>query len=206
MSMRLCAAVLVVLWASASAAQSRLDSTFRQANDDLQQGRVAEAVAGFDAVVRMDASVAPQLWQRGIALYFAARYLDCRQQFELHRTVNPDDVENAAWHFLCAAKAESPAAAKARLLPVGPDPRAPMREVYEMFAGRRAPERVIAAAGGNLSGEFYAHLYVGIYFDALGRREEALREIGIAAADRYARAGGYMHDMAVVHARMLKSR
>lgn len=204
--MRLGAAVLVVLWASASAAQSRLDSTFRQANDDLQQGRVAEAVAGFDAVVRMDASVTPQLWQRGIALYFAGRYLDCRQQFELHRTVNPDDVENAAWHFLCAAKAESPAGAKARLLPVGPDPRAPMREVYEMFAGRLAPERVIAAAGGSLSGEFYAHLYVGIYFDALGRREEALREIGIAAADRYARAGGYMHDMAVIHARMLKSR
>ena len=204
MSKSLCCAVLAAFLSSAPAAQTSVQSAFREADEDLQNGRIKEAVAGFDAVVRMDASVTPQLWQRGIALYFAGRYTDCRQQFELHRTVNPDDVENAAWHFLCAAKAESPAKAKERLLPVGPDPRAPMAEVYEMFAGRLTPERVIAAAGSNPSGQFYAHLYVGIYFDALGRREEAAKEIGIAAGDRYARAGGYMHDMAVIHARLLK--
>ena len=58
---------------------------------------------------------APYLWQRGIALYYAGRYDDCRRQFESHRSVNPDDVENAAWHFLCVARAESPAKARAAL-------------------------------------------------------------------------------------------
>jgi len=74
----------------------------------------------------------PQLWQRGIALYYAGRYDDCRKQFEAHRTVNPDVVENAAWHFLCVARADSVAAARAALLPVGPDRRVPMHEVYGM--------------------------------------------------------------------------
>lgn len=199
MSQPLFSTILLVVLAAAPLAQSRISSVYNQAVDDLQKGRVADAVAGFDAVVRLDADVAPQLWQRGIALYYAGRYLDCRTQFELHRTVNPNDVENAAWHFLCAAKAESPARAKERLLPVGPDVRAPMAEIYEMFAGRLAPERVTAAAGGGVSAQFYAHLYVGLYFDAVGRREEAMKHMAIAASDRYARAGGYMHDMARVH-------
>ena len=206
MSTRLLSAVFVVALAAAPLAQSRLQSLFNQAVDDLQNGRVAEAVTGFDAVIRLDADVAPELWQRGIALYYAGRYADCRKQFELHRTVNPNDVENAAWHFLCITKAESPAKAKERLLPVGPDPRAPMGEVYQMFAGKVAPDRVIAAAGTSVSAQFYAHYYVGLYLDAVGRREEAVNHIGIAAADRYARAGGYMHDMAVIHARMLGAR
>jgi len=71
----------------------------------------------------------------GIALYYAGRFKDCRAQFESHRTVNPDDVENAAWHFLCVARAESVTSARAALLPVGPDPRVPMRQIYQMFRG-----------------------------------------------------------------------
>src|SRR2546421_393373 len=85
---------------------------------DFQQGRIAQAVDGFNRVAKLDPSYAPQLWQRGIALYYAGRYKDCRAQFELHRTVNPDDVENAAWHFLCVARAESAEKAKRALLPV----------------------------------------------------------------------------------------
>jgi lipoprotein NlpI len=204
MSQHLFSAILVVIFTAAPLAQSRIETIFQQATDDLQKGRITEAVAGFDAVVRMDADVAPQLWQRGIALYFAGRYLDCRKQFELHRTVNPNDVENAAWHFLCAAKAESPSKAQERLLPVGADMRAPMAEIYEMFAGRLAPDRVIAAAGGSGSAEFYAQLYVGLYFDAMGRRDEALNHLAIASSDRFARSGGYMHDMARIHLRHLR--
>jgi len=69
---------------------------FARAIADFQAGRIAQSVAGFDRVVSLAPRSAPQLWQRGIALYYAGRFNDCRQQFELHRTVNPDDVENAA--------------------------------------------------------------------------------------------------------------
>lgn len=58
----------------------------------------------------------------------------------------PAEVENAAWHFLCVARAELPEAARQQLLPVGPDARVPMREVYQMFLGRATPAQVLAAA------------------------------------------------------------
>src|SRR6185436_2366457 len=141
---------------------------FDKAVRDFEQGRVVEAANGFDTVAKLLPNAAPQLWQRGIALYYAGRYKDCRAQFESHRTVNPDDVENAAWHFLCVAKQESPAAARKALLPVGPDSRVPMTQVYEMFRGTKTPEDVLKAAGTQASAQFYAELYVGLYYEATG--------------------------------------
>ena len=124
---------------------------------------------------------APYLWQRGIAQYYAGRFRECRAQFESHRTVNADDVENAAWHFLCVARAESLAAARAALLPVGPDPRVPMREIYQMFRGDLSPGQVMAAAGTRPEGQFYAHLYVALYAEAAGDRARTLEHLKSAA-------------------------
>jgi lipoprotein NlpI len=171
---------------------------------DFERGRFAESVAGFDNVIKMVPAYRPQLWQRGIALYYAGRFDDCRAQFELHRTVNPDDVENAAWHFLCVARGQSPEKARAALLPVGPDARVPMRQVYEMFRGSLMPDDVLAAAGGSPSAQFYAELYVGLYAEAIGRKNVALEHIKAAAADRFASAGGYMHMVARVHLGVLQ--
>jgi lipoprotein NlpI len=173
-------------------------AVFDKAVADFEAGRVTESAAAFDALITLVPAAAPELWQRGIALYYAGRYRDCRAQFESHRTVNPNDVENAVWHFLCVARAESPEKAKAAILPVGPDSRVPMRQVYEMFRGTLSPDRVLAAAGARPSGEFFAHLYVGLYYEAL-RDKRALEHIRRAAADRFAEAGGYMHTVAKVH-------
>ena len=173
---------------------------------DFERGRFAESVTGFDTLAKADPNQAPYLWQRGIALYYAGRFDDCRRQFESHRTVNPDDVENAAWHFLCVARAESPAKARAALLPVGPDARVPMREVYQMLRGTLTPEQVLAAAsaaGSRPDALFYGHLYLGLYFDALGMKDRALEHIKLAAADRFEPYGGYMHMVARVHLRAL---
>ncbi len=200
----LCAS-LVTLAASAAAGQPRTNEAqtiLRQAEADFLAGRVAESVKGFDRVVQLLPEAAPQLWQRGIALYYVGRYQDCRTQFESHRTVNPSDVENPAWHFLCVARLETPAKAKAALLPVGPDQRTPMREVYQMLQGTLAPEKVIAAAGSSVSGQFYAELYVGLYYEATGNDALALKHLTTAAAPRFASAGGYMHTVATLHPRV----
>jgi lipoprotein NlpI len=173
---------------------------FEQAMADFHDGRIAESVKGFDEVARLAPKQAPQLWQRGIALYYARRFEDCRAQFESHRTVNPSDVENAAWHFLCVARQESPEKAKAALLPVGPDRRVPMTEIYRMFRGELTPQQVITAAGDDAEAQFYAHLYAGIYYEALGNKSAALEQFRTAAEDRYA-MGGYMHSVARVHLR-----
>jgi lipoprotein NlpI len=177
-------------------------SVLERATADFRAARIAESVKGFDQVAKMVPAYAPQLWQRGIAQYYAGQFKQCRAQFESHRTVNPNDVENAAWHFLCVARAESPEKARAALLPVGPDARVPMREVYEMFRGKLTPEQVLAAAGEAVEAQFYAHLYLGLYFEALGDAARARKHIAESAADRYA-VGGYMHDVARVHLRLL---
>ena len=170
-----------------------------RAVDEFAKGRIAESVAAFDELARIAPSEAPYLWQRGIALYYAGRYKDCRAQFESHRTVNPDDVENAAWHFLCVARGESPSAARAALLPVGPDPRVPMREVLEMFRGSIGADAVLKAAGTRPQARFYAHLYVGLYSEATNDAARARQHIEAAADRQFAEAGGYMHMVARVH-------
>src|SRR5579885_1676075 len=101
--------LLALLQAGAESPRAVMD----RAIADFEAGRIAASAAGFDKVARLAPDYAPQLWQRGIALYYAGRYRDCRAQFESHRTVNPNDVENAAWHFLCVARAESPEKARA---------------------------------------------------------------------------------------------
>jgi len=169
---------------------------------DFRAGRVEASLEGFDRVARLSPADAPHLWQRGIAQYYAGKYRECRDMFVSHRTVNPDDVENAAWHFLCVARAESPEAARKQILPVGPDARLPMREVYRMFKGEMTQAQVMKAAGSDPSAQFFARLYIGLYLEATGNREAGRAQIEIAAEDRYARVGGYMHDVARVHMKM----
>jgi lipoprotein NlpI len=196
--------VIAAIAATAVAASSQRQAdnprdVLDRAIDDFLSGRVRESVAGFDRVAALAPDVAPQLWQRGIALYYVGRYDDCRKQFESHRTVNPNDVENPAWHFLCVAHAESPQQARAALLPVGPDQRSPMREIYEMFKGALAPDAVLKAGGQSLSGRFFAELYVGLYYEATGNTPAGVAHLKAAAADEFARAGGYMHRVATLH-------
>lgn len=195
---------LLVLWFACAALSAQSPrALLNRAIDEFEGGRFTASTAAFDELSRLVPEGAPHLWQRGIALYYAGRYTDCRRQFESHRTVNPDDVENAAWHFLCVAREGTPGAARAALLPVGPDARVPMREIYQMFRGVLSADDVLQAAGNGAGGQFYAHLYIGLYSEATGRNDLALKHIKEAASDRFASSGGYMHMVARVHLKVL---
>ena len=196
-----CVSGILVTTVAPQAQQSDTDpqAVFDQATRDFLNHDVVESASGFDQLVALAPDVKPRLWQRGIVLYYAGRYEDCREQFESHGTVNPNDVENAAWHFLCVARAESPEAARAALLPVEPDPRVPMREVYGMLSGSQTAEDVMAATDGRPSAEFFAHLYLGLYAEALGDPQKAVEHIRAAAHDDYAQVGGFMHAVSRVH-------
>src|SRR5438093_6943709 len=206
MIVHLIAVLALAVTANAQSTAEQARAIYSRAVTDFLNGRITSSVDGFDEVARLAPAEAPQLWQRGIAQYYAGRYRDCRAQFESHRTVNPADVENAAWHFLCVAKADTPEVARAALLPVGPDPRRPMREIYQLLRGAVSPEQVLAAAQGDVEAQFYAHLYLGLYFDALGDRRRALEHLRLAAGDGYAQSGGYMHVVARVHLDSLGGR
>jgi lipoprotein NlpI len=151
-------------------------------------GEFRESVAEFDRVAAAEPDRAPHLWERGIALYYAGRYEDCARQFESHRTVNPGDVENSAWHYLCVARGRGAAAARAALLPVEPDSRVPMMRIYALYKGEARVRDVLAEATAGhpppdvLRGRmFYANLYIGLYYEAAGDAKRAREYIRKAA-------------------------
>lgn len=162
------------------------EQVFREAVAALFSGRPEESARLFDELVAARPADEPQLWQRGIALYYAGRFADGRRQFEVHRTVNPADVENAAWHFACVARQADPAAARAALLPVGDDPRVPMRHILALFSGDASADEVVAAADAGAetarrNQRCYAHLYLGLHAEACGDMDEARRHMLLAA-------------------------
>lgn len=173
---------------------------------NFKAGHFRESVADFDRVIELAPAQAPHHWQRGISLYYARRYADGRKQFESHLTVNPNDVENAAWHFLCAAKETSVTNARAIIVPAGPDARVPMAQVDALYRGQGTVEQVLATARASRSrdGMFYAHLYLGLYYDVLGDTAKAREYIRLAAEDPT--SAHYMGDVARVHWRMLQAR
>ncbi len=188
---------------SASALQARGEAHFKL-------GKTAESVADFDQFLKLVPDQKPQHWQRGISLYYAGRFKDGKEQFEIHQTVNSNDVENAVWHFFCAARADGLDKARKGLIPIEGDGRVPMAQVHQLFAGKAKPEDVLAAAKAapaqTRAGEplFYAHLYLGIYFEALGDAKQARDNIFKAAAR--ANENGYMGDVARVHAEILRKQ
>jgi lipoprotein NlpI len=173
-------------------------------------GRIEESLRDFDKSIEIAPASKPECWQRGISLYYLDQFDAGREQFEVHRTVNPNDVENAFWHFLCVAKKEGVEAAQAALLPCGRDSRAPLMEVLELLRGKATPESVIAAAESAQGGpvgksvaRFYGHLYVGLYYDALGKLDLAKLHLEKSTAEK---TGGYMRDVAVIHLQKLSGK
>ncbi|HYF34904.1 MAG TPA: hypothetical protein VD994_06385 [Prosthecobacter sp.] len=167
--------------------------------------KIDESVASFDKLIALAPTIKPQLWQRGLSLYYKGDYKAGREQFESHQTHNTDDVENAAWHFICVARAENVAAARKALIPIEGDSRIPMKEVHDLFAGKATPEAVLKAAEiGEESARrnhlCYAHLYLGLYFEALGDEARAKEHILKAANDF--RMDHYMGKCAQVHVKV----
>lgn len=177
--------------------------------EHFKLGQVTDSIADFDRFLELVPKQAPQHWQRGISYYYAGRYEEGRKQFELHQTVNPSDVENAVWHFLCVARLEGADKARAALIPIKEDRRIPMMEVYQLFAGKGTVEQVFAAAkpaGVSRVSQpmFYANLYVGLYSEAIGDAKAASEYINKAANDYD--ADHYMGDVARVHAALLQKK
>lgn len=169
----------------------------------LRLGDYAGSVADLDRYAELRPAKAPELWQRGIALFYAGRFDDGRRQFELHRTANPNDVENSAWHYCCVARAEGTGSARARWLPVEGDTRAPMAEIQELFQGRRTPEQLLGALDAirpevrRARARFYAHLYLALYHGALREREQEAYHA--AEASKLGGDHGIMGEIAKLH-------
>lgn len=191
--------------------QIRATSLQRRGEQRFFDAQISGSIADFDAFLAMIPEQDPYHWQRGLSYYYAEEYEKGKAQFERHQTVNTQDVENAVWHFLCAVRAPggSVAAAQKELIPIERDARVPMKEVHDLFAGRGTVEDVLAAAKEDNDGVLtdrernhlcYAHLYLALYFEALGETEKMTDHIRLAAYD-YA-MDHYMGKTAQVHAKL----
>ena len=171
----------------------------------LRAGRVEPAIDWFERAIETDPAAEPYLWQYGIALCFANRFDDGAALFEKHRAVNPHDVENAAWHFLCVARSKGLDQARSMTLPAPGDSRVPMEQVLiRLKGGDWGP---IDLAVSQLEGTarhadamFYRDLYQGLISDAEGRQVEAQKFMTKAAGTP---ATHYMADVARVYAKQL---
>lgn len=178
---------------------------FRRGVETFYAAKPKESVAAFDELIKLQPEAKPQLWQRGLSLYYTGQFKEGREQFEVHQTVNPNDVENAAWHFICVAKAEGLEEAKKNLIPIRGDSRVPMAEVHDLFSGKGSVENVMKAAQAGAESDranqlCYAHLYLGLYFEALGELEKAKEHMLKSAIDY--KMDHYMGKTAQVHLRV----
>jgi lipoprotein NlpI len=172
------------------------------------------SVKDFDTYIELVPARKAGHWQRGISCYYAGLYDEGRKQFEGYQSTDSNDVENAVWRYMCMAKAMGAARARREMLKIGDDRRVPMRQVYELFSGKLKAADVLAAAcvappgGDDVNKEvsnrqlFYAHLYLGIYYDLEGQGAAALTHLK-TAADEY-RINHYMWDVARIHRDLLK--
>ena len=183
----------------------------RRGSEHFKLGRIEASIADFDRAIELNPGQEPYHWQRGISYYYAGLFEKGRAQFQSHQQVNANDVENAVWHFLCGARLEGVSKARQALLNIEGDPRVPMMEIYRLFKGEGTIDEVLQAArAGDSDPEarnrqlFYAHLYLGLYHEALGDETEARRHMFLAA-DRYP-VNHYMGDVARVHADRMKQQ
>jgi lipoprotein NlpI len=186
----------------------RAEAYDHRGSEQFILGHIKESLDDFDKFLELQPKAAPGHWKRGISLYYAGRYEDGRKQFKDGDKIFANDVENAVWHFLCNAKLKGIDKAKAEMLKIGKDNRVPLMEAYDLFLGKCQPADVLAAAeAGDVPAAlrkqqlFYAHLYLGLYYDALSDKRKALEHLSLAAG-KYRL--GYMGDVAHVHAELLR--
>ena len=200
------AAAAAVLGASfgvphpADAALDPVQNLTRRGMAKFVQNDVEGSIADFDLIIDADPNRAPYLWQRGLSLYYADRFTDGAAQFRTDVAVNPNDTEEAIWAFLCEARTLGFERARERLLKVGPDPRAYMREAYALFSGEGSEAALRAVGERGPAEEFYSLLYVGLWREARGEAEPAREAMVGAVKSLYGqRSGDYMAGLAAVH-------
>jgi len=182
---------------------------FRRGIARFESGDVAGSIKDWDRQIELDPKSEKSHWQRGISYYYAGEFRKGQRQFELYQTYDDYDVENVVWRFLCQARLDGVDKARAAMLSVRLDRRVPMMKIYDLYRGKATVDDVFAAAKAGESDEnelhhrlFYAHQYVGLYYEAMGNAEKA-REHTLEADKRP--ISHYMWDVAHVHAERLRA-
>lgn len=183
---------------------------------EFKRNQITASCGDFDTAVVLNGRAAG-LWQRGLSLFYCERLQDGLEQFQGDVASNPNDTEETIWHFLCNARlkaavpgvtpVQAVAAARLQLLPIPQHENRPVMSVaMSVYAGTGTAAELDAAGGVDSSSNayFYAHLYLGLWYEANGQTELARSAIVAAATSSYGSAvdgADYMWHLARVHSR-----
>lgn len=187
----------------ATADRDKAGADFALGEVYFANGQADESVAAFDRVIKLQPQLKPQLWQRGLALYYAGRYADVVDQLESHQNFNTQDVENSVWHMLSKSKITSVEEARKGMIEISRDRRIAMPEIYEMFAGRGSVDQVraVADASGDASTIYHASLYIGLFHEMMGETEKSQSAIKSAVGENPFGPTVFMGNVARMHAK-----
>jgi len=162
----------------------------------------------FEAFIKAHPSAYDDHWRYGISLYYAGRFEEGAKQFKAGEKAFGNDAENAFFHYICTARKEGVEKARKILLKIGPDSRVPMMKIYDMISGKAKPDEVIETAEkAKLDKEdknealFYAHLYVGLNYEAEGNAKKCEEHLRTAVEKH--KISHYMWDVGNVHLKLM---
>ncbi len=186
---------------------------YTRGRERFRLGQLEASVADFDKYVELVPSVESRQWERGIAYYYVGKFKEGAAQFELYQTFHDNDVENSVWRYLCMVPTTGVEKARSVMLPIKDDRRNPMMQVFNLYRGRLRPADVLAETRQGdpppdvLAGrQFYAHLYLGLYYEVAGDAANARKYIDLAASPDLKdnrRINRYMWDVARIHQQKL---
>lgn len=173
-----------------------------------------QAVADYDQMVKLDATLDAGHWRRGIALFYAGESEKAAGQFERYHSFDNVDRENGIWRYLCQRQAFGLEKAREGLLKYEKDDREPFGDVYRLFEGKITGDELLDKIRQAKISEterqkrlFYAELYVGLNESVEGRVDSAKQHLTAAAGNAWGQKAGYgpnyMWHVARLHAAQL---
>lgn len=160
-----------------------LEALSQRGDMRLFLGDAKGAVADFEQEIAIEPSHDAPHWRLGIAYYFAGEFRKSAKQFEKYQTYESGDRENGIWKFLAQAKVDGVEKARKEMIEYTRFDREPFPGLYEMFAGKKTAEEVLADVekkGGGTLVQFFAHYYIGLNEELMGRVESAREHLGKA--------------------------
>jgi lipoprotein NlpI len=171
---------------------------------EFKLGQILASIADFDRAEQLEPALKPYLWQRGLSFYYADRFAEGADQFAADLAVNPNDAEESLWQYLCRSRLIGRQAAQDTLTQAHDwlvkDPRPVMRSIYQLYRNACPPEELMANAKGDRE-QFYAYLYLGLYYESglEAERDLAQAQLCIDKAAANFQIEDYMWYLARVH-------
>ena len=174
-------------------------------------GRFTEAIRDYDAAARLrrphdDDSC----WERGLAQYYSGDFRAARDQFSRYHRVGPSDIENGIWRFLCIAEEEGIAKARETILEYPRKGRKPFPALLALYLDRGSADAVLEEARRDTSSAeelttnlFYAHYYLGKYYEIVDQKDRALTHVRTALEHKISH---FMYACAEIDAKRLETR